>query len=71
MKKVDAPLVENGNILTWKVRNGEKVDSAQIMEIKRRNPNVSSNTDESTKAPKKKLLRMHEPSEENGLIRKK
>jgi len=42
-----------------------------VKEIKRRDPNAMSGTDESTKAPKSKVLRMHESSEENGMIRKK
>jgi hypothetical protein len=68
LKKVDPPKGENGNILTWK---GIKQDNTSVKEIKRRDPNVASGTDCSTKSPKRKVLKMHEASEENGLVRKK
>jgi len=70
LKKVESPAVGgSGNILTWKGPGSS--DSPQVKEIKRRDPNAMSGTDESTKAPKSKVLRMHESSEENGMIRKK
>jgi len=70
LKKVDSPAVGgNGNILTWK--GTASSDNSQMKEVKRRDPNACSVTDESTKAPKRKVLKMHESSEENGMIRKK
>lgn len=68
LKKVDPPKPENGNILTWK---GPKVETTPVKEIKRRDPNVASGTDCSTKSPKRKVLKMHEVSEDNALVRKK
>jgi len=70
VKKIDAPSASNGNILTWKKKGGA-TDSPPVKEIKRRDPNVVSGSDESDKAPKRKVYTMHESSEDNGLIRKK
>ena len=68
LKKVEQPRGENGNILTWK---GGKSENGPVKEIKRRDPNAPSGTDCSTKSPKKKVLKMHESSDENALNRKK
>jgi len=70
LKKVDGPSNDNGNVLTWKNKNGNQSYNA-VKEIKRRDPNQASNTDDSDKIVKRKVLSMHEPSEDNGLIRKK
>jgi hypothetical protein len=71
LKKVDAPQNDNGNILTWKAKNGTKNENSPAIEIKRRDPNAASNTEVSTNEPKRKVMKMHESSEENGLVRKK
>jgi hypothetical protein len=68
LKKVEAPKGESGNILTWK---GSKQDGSPSKEIKRRNPNVLSGTDCSTKSPKRKVLKMHEVSDDNGFLKKR
>jgi hypothetical protein len=68
LKKVDPPKAENGNILTWK---GNKQDGSPSKEIKRRDPNVPSGTDCSTKSPKRKVLKMHEVSDDNGFLKKR
>jgi len=68
LKKVDSPACDNGNILTWKgVQNSES--PVKLKKVK--DPNACSNSDNSEKVPKRKDNRMHEASEENGLIRKK
>jgi len=67
LKKVESPGCENGNILTWKgVQNNDSPIKKKV-----KDPNAPSNSDNSEKAVKRKDNRMHEASEENGLIRKK
>jgi hypothetical protein len=68
LKKVEPPKGETGNILSWK---GVKQEGSPLKEIKRRDPNVLSGTDCSTKSPKRKVLKMHEVSDDNGFLKKR